>query len=185
MDLKTFSLLGLIALAACATQSGTTPREYLDETTAATITVVSRPWVFVEAPSAATTATRDFLNVYAIDVNRSGDHRQYLAVLQWWPREGTSNARESKTLDLAVGDRTVALNSAADEPRKLGIAQPLDSSAPSGSQWLYFPVDKQLLQDLSVAAVSRATLTSHESTIQYTMWKEARAEVAAFTTTLR
>jgi hypothetical protein len=185
MGIKTFSLAGLIVLAACATRSGVAPREYMDETTAATITVVAKPWVFVEAPGTTTAGARDFLNVYAIDVNRSGDHRQYLAVLQWWPHDVEQSGRAPKTLNLQIAERTLALDRATQEPRKLGIAQPLDTTAPASSQWLYFPVDKQVLQELAAAQISTATLAGRDPTTQYTTWKEARAEVEAFTTTLR
>ena len=185
MRMRTFTFAALIALAACASQRDVVPREYLDETTAATITVMAKPWVFVEAPTSAASGARDFLNVYAIDVNRSGEHRQYLAVLEWWPRIGTQNTQEAKTLTLVVGDRDVSLHAASDDSRTLGIAQPLDRGAPAGSQWHYFPVDKQLLQDLSIAQISNVTLANRDAMTQYTTWKEARAEAAAFTTTLR
>jgi hypothetical protein len=185
MTLKTCGWVALFVLAGCATQSGVAPREYLDETSAATITVAAKPWVFVEAPSTAAGGTRDFLDMYAIDVNRSGDHRQFLAVLQWWPREHAQDPPVAKTLDLVLGDRTVALDASTDQPGKLGVVRPLNSAAPSGSQWLFFPVDKQLLQDLSVATLSGATLASGGSSTQYATWKDARNEMAAFTTTLR
>ena len=185
MRWKTFVLSALIAVSACAVRNGAAPREYLDETTAATITVVARPWVFVEAPTATSGGARDFLNVYAIDVNRSGEHRQYLAVLQWWPHDAAENALVPRKLAVKLGDRTVALGSATQESRKLGIAQTLETRAPASSQWLYFPVNKDLLQELAMSQVSGLTLVSREYKTDYTTWKEARAEVAAFTSALR
>src|SRR5262245_32988080 len=71
-----------LVMAGCATTRPAGPREYLDEQTAATITVVSDPWIFTRERFGAKVDEQDFLNLYGIDVNRQGDHRQYIAVLQ-------------------------------------------------------------------------------------------------------
>src|SRR5262245_6154305 len=81
--MRTLVITGLLTtLLGCAATPSTAPREYVDEQTAATITVAADPLVFAQD---ATAIGRDFLNIYAIDVNRMGHHQQYLAVMQWWP----------------------------------------------------------------------------------------------------
>ena len=81
--MRTFILTSTLLLATgCATTPSHAPREYLDEETAATITVVAQPWVFSrqDAP-----AQLDSFKLYAVDVNRMGDHKLYLVVMQYWP----------------------------------------------------------------------------------------------------
>src|SRR5512138_2777902 len=71
-----------LSLCTCGTERVVTPREYLDERTAATITVVRDPWIFTRGTVRASSGEyRDFLHLYAVDVNRMGEHKQYLAAL--------------------------------------------------------------------------------------------------------
>ena len=78
-------------LSGCASHVST-PRAYLDEETAATITIVAEPWIFTGEQVGASLNDRDYLNMFAIDVNRMGDHRQYLAVLQSMPPTALASA---------------------------------------------------------------------------------------------
>jgi hypothetical protein len=175
-----FVMCLLMTLLACASAPTVTPREYLDEQTAATIKVVADPWIFTRVAGAD---QRDFLNVYAIDVNRMGEHRQYLAVLQWWPSvesEGDTSAQ----LDLQVGERELILQSATAEPRSLGIAQPIDATVPRTSKWWYFPVDKEILGAIAGARDLRATFVSAEQRVDYAIWRDGRAELSELTNAL-
>src|SRR5688572_13951349 len=133
----------LVVLAGCAANKSITTREYLVEQTAATITVVADPWIFSRknAPPQL-----DFFNLYAIDVNRMGDHKKYFVVVHYWP-EGEM-ATSAPTLVLSGGGQELKLLPTTEDARKLGIAQPLDKAAPSSARkWLY-PVDKATLQAL-------------------------------------
>lgn len=176
-----YTALLLSLLVGCAGPGTVAPREYLDEKTAATITVVADPWVFANDRSASGDE-RDFLNVYAIDVNRQGDHRQYLAVLQWWPPPGMSS---TPTLELQSQDRTIPLRPVLTSARELGISQPLVTSHPPASKWWYFPVDKQILGAIARSQNVRATFVSGDARIEYIMWRDGRADVAELTDALQ
>jgi len=166
--------LGLVAVVGCATQPVVTPHQYLDEETAATVTVVSEPWIFstkrpdgpalptvMEDRSPETTGTareksefaadrRDLISLYAIDVNRMGDHRQYLAVQQSLPR---ANGNASvPTLELRSGDQLLALKPVTQTPRELGIVA--------------------RTHDL------QATLIVDGDRIAYDMWRDGSAELS-------
>src|SRR4029450_12901120 len=94
----------MLVVAGCSTSRPAGPREYLDEKTAATITVVADPWIFTREHFGAAVDANDFLNLYAIDVNRMGDHRQYLAVLQTIPLAMEVNvAPSAPQLELRMG----------------------------------------------------------------------------------
>src|SRR5262245_7346855 len=98
----------LLLVTGCTMTRPVGPREYLDEKTAATITVVSDPWIFTRERFGTAVDQNDFLNVYAIDVNRQGDHRQYLAVLQSVPlkeAEAQGPAPAAPQLELRMGAR--------------------------------------------------------------------------------
>lgn len=180
---KTTFLLALLQLTlmGCATPT-LAPREYLDEDTAATITMVAEPWIFASERSSAASAKRDFLSLYAIDVNRMGDHRQYLAVLQWWPPE--VGAAAAPRLTLETQGTSHSLQATREQPRSLGIAQPLAGSSTEEGKWWYFEVDKQLLANVAAARDLRASFAIDGEPTAYTMWRDGSQELTELTAVL-
>jgi hypothetical protein len=167
----------LPTLLGCATAPSPTPREYLDEQTAATIKVVAAPLVFAQDPSGG---GRDFLNVYAIDVNRMGAHQQYLAVLQWWPEQSVLAADGAKTtLHLETPAQTLSFTAVTQSVRELGIARQIDPTAPREAKWFYFATSKDVLAEVSKAGSMRATLVRDDERVAYELWRDKRAELSA------
>lgn len=177
---RTASCLVLLhlGLAGCATRT-VEPREYLDETTAATITVVAEPWIFASQRSNGSTQERDFLSLYAIDVNRMGQHRQYFAVLHWWP--SGIGPQQAPRLMLQTEDKSLSLEATRDDPRSLGISQPLTQASIGEGQWWYFPVDKQLLATVAAARDLRASYAIDGQQTAYTIWRDGREELTELT----
>ena len=173
------AMLVAIALTGCAAAPTTAPREYLDEQTAATITVVQKPWIFTRAENSAN-APRDYLHLYAIDVNRMGEHRQYFAALQSAPLADAL----PPILELKAGGQVVTLERAAQEPRELGIAQPIAESYTLTAAWSYFPVDKQTLAALANAGDLEARLIHLQGPMTYVLWRDGRNELSELTAVL-
>jgi hypothetical protein len=171
-----FVLVLALSVTACSSTSVTTPREYLDEQTAATITVVKEPWIFTREAS----EQRDYLHLYAIDVNRMGNHRQYVAVLQSTPTQGGS----APSLELTTAERVVALEATTAEPRELGIAQPIAESYTMTAAWWYFPVDKEQLASLANSTELQARLKVGDQRIPYVLWRDGRNELSELTAVL-
>ena len=180
-------VLALVA-AGCSMTRPAGPREYLDEKTAATITVVSDPWIFTREQFGSAVDDNDFLNVYAIDVNRTGEHRQYLAVLQSVPLEPSAAAEAAAAgppkLELHTGDHRMVLEAATEDPQALGIAQPIAASYTLTSRWWYLPVSKQTLSTVASASDLTASLLSQGHRVPYVMWRDGRAAVADLTAVL-
>jgi hypothetical protein len=168
-----------LCLVACATPHSSTPREYLDEQTAATIKVVADPWIFTRERTSTAVDSHDYLNIYAIDVNRMGDHRQYLAVLKAWPENGTDSS-----LELITHEGSVTLKSATQSARELGIAQPIASAFAYDATWRYFPVDKDVLARLAHSQDLQAVVNSVDTRTPYVMWRDGSAEVTELTAVL-
>jgi hypothetical protein len=165
----------LVVLAGCAANKSITPREYLDEQTAATITVVADPWIFTRknAPPQL-----DFFNLYAIDVNRMGDHKKYFVIVHYWPEgEMTTTA---PTLVLNGGSQELKLLPAKEDARKLGISQPLDKAAPSSARNWFYPVDKTTLQTLAQTRQLGATLVTSTTNADYAVWRDGSSELSEF-----
>lgn len=171
-----------VLCAACASTSDVEPREYLDEQTAATINVVAEPWIFSRERTNVSVDQRDFLNVYAVDVNRMGDHRQYLAVLQSQPLlDERGRELPPPTLQLQTGGEVLELSPALEDPKQFGVAQPIADSYSLTSKWWWFPVDKATLARIAHTQNLQVALASGETRTAYVLWRDGRAEAAAMT----
>jgi hypothetical protein len=168
----------LLLTAGCATTDSSAPREYLDEETAATITTVAKPWVFnrQDAPPQL-----DFFKLYAIDVNRMGDHKQYLVVMQYWPDPALRGA-SAPTLLLRGPDQEFALQPIAVNPRQLGIAQSIDKSAPAWAQSSFYPIDKAKLQAIAQIRELSAVLITGDMRAPYAPWRDGSEAFSEFAT---
>jgi hypothetical protein len=179
----------LLAFAGCSSTPLLTPRQYLDETTAATVTVAAEPWVFTpETGSTGTIAidrrARDFLTLYAIDVNRQGDHKQYIAVLHAVPPIDW-NVDAAPTLQLRFAGEEMRLDAATSDARRLGIAQPIAPSYSLASKWWYFPIDKASLKRLAATRELAASVSIEGKTpLGYALWRDASAQVGELTAVL-
>jgi hypothetical protein len=165
----------LLVIAGCASTKSVTPREYLDEQTAATITVVADPWIFTRknAPPQL-----DFFNLYAIDVNRMGDHKKYFVVVHYWP--GIEMNGPAPTLVLNGGNQELKLQATLDDARRLGIAQPLDKAAPSSAKSWFYPVDKASLQAIARTRQLAAALITEKTNADYAVWRDGSSELSEF-----
>jgi hypothetical protein len=178
--MRTIFLLVVLALAGCASAPSVTPREYLDEQTAATITVVADPWIFTRknAPPQL-----DFFNLYAIDVNRMGDHKKYFAVVHYWPGPELGGG-DVPALVLNSGSQELKLSATREDGRQLGIAQALDKSAPSSAKTWFYPVDKERLQAIAQSRQLSAMLTTPKVDAAYVVWRDGSSELSEFATAL-
>jgi hypothetical protein len=102
-------------------------REYLDEQTAATVTVGPRPLVFaLERPDLAVHA-RDYLTLVPIDVNQAGSHVQYFYGYVWSTidkRRAGESDRVSPRFELIADGRRIPLAPVAGKPRDIGLGEP-------------------------------------------------------------
>ena len=171
----------LALLSGCATPT-VTPRHYLDEETAATITMVAEPWIFSGDQVAFSAKDRDYLNLIAFDVNRMGGHRQYLAALVSTPPPLTDPSQ--LRLELQAGGQTLTLQPIMDDTRKLGFVKPLAPSFSPTARWWYFPVTKEILGTVMRSADLGVAVAVADKRVVYTKWRDGSAEVAEFTTIL-
>jgi hypothetical protein len=162
--------------AGCATAPNVEPQQYLDEHTAATITRVAEPWIFNRAGSPA---QLDFVHLYAIDVNRMGEHRQYLVVVKHWPAPDLS-LKAAPTLQLITQGSSLALTAVISSGRELGVGQPLDPAAPKGAKSWFYPIDKGNLERVSRETALGVALVSDDVRASYEVWRDGREALSEF-----
>jgi hypothetical protein len=179
--MRTLIYAGTLAiLSACAATPKVDPRQYLDEETAATITAVPEPWIFHRE---GTTPQLDFIHLYAIDVNRMGEHRQYLVVVKHWPAPDFAS-EPIPALEVSAQGQQVRLNAVQASARELGIGQSLDKTAPKGAQSWFYPVDQSVLEVVSRGPDLKLGLAHRDGLASYIVWRDGQPAFHEFSDTL-
>jgi hypothetical protein len=176
--------VSLLLLAGCATVVA--PRQYLDKETAATITVVANPWVFVSDDANNGSGKRGFLNLYTLDVNRAGTHQRYFAVMQASFDAAIPDSKSSAPiLELEAGGQKMVFQSIAQSLRQLGVGQPLDEPFILESRWWCFPVTKDDVAAVAQTRSPRITLTANDARFTYVEFRSGSKELMELSATLQ
>lgn len=156
------------------------PISYLDEDTAATITVVSEPLVFARGYPALAVNARDYLTLCAVQVNRSGHFAQYLYGYLW----STIDRRRIKhpgappglTLHLLADDRGFALAQVAASIKSLGMVRPPCEPPSRGVPPVMYAIDAAALAFIAEARrlVVRPQIAADEDIDSYRLWSDGR-----------
>ena len=174
-------LLAALSLAAAAQAA---PRSVLDRSTGATIVVSEQPWTLsLEQPQLAANS-RDYIALYAVEVNIAGRLRYLLAAFFWSTVPGrTGFAGAAPELVLRVEDRQLLLKPLGQTPRDVGISKwPLDPPG-RGAQLVIYEVDTGLLGQLARASSCQARINNDPTTpvdVWYEVWRDGRAAFTGF-----
>jgi hypothetical protein len=168
-------VLAALLAAGCATpESVRGEREYLDEVTAATITVGSPTLVFArERPELAVHA-RDYLTVVPVDVNRAGTHSQYFYAYVWSTLDKRGLAEEATVdwrFELVADGRRIALTPVAGELRDLGLGAPPLPSPARSAQVLVAPTSRDVQAFVAGASELRAVATHDGGAERFELWR--------------
>lgn len=174
--MRALVFLTVLIVTGCATEHVATPREYLDDSTASTITIVANPWVLTRTGAPP---QLDLLHLYAIDVNQTGRHGCYLAVIQYWPAATTTHGERAQ-LVMDIAGLQKQLEPVTDRPDQLGIGAPLDAAAPTSAKTWFYPLDPATLSALAAASTLSVELVTPTAFANYESWRDGSAEVKAF-----
>jgi hypothetical protein len=173
-------LLGGLASMATHAASGT----LLDRNTGATLQLSTRPWVLaLDQPHLAAHA-RDYIALYAVEINTSGKRGYHLAAFLWSTVPGRERyAGDNPVLQLRAGDRELKLDPLGRTPRDLGISQwPLKAPG-RGAVLAIYEVDEGLLRamasDIRLQARAASDPTLPED-VWFDTWRSGRAAFANF-----
>ncbi|MEO6186888.1 MAG: hypothetical protein ABIP38_00275 [Steroidobacteraceae bacterium] len=176
-------LLCVLVLIAVPTQAAA-PHSVLDRGTGATIQTSAKPWIFaLDQPQLAANA-RDYIALYAVEINIGGNRRHYLAGFFWSTVPGRQQfAGASPAISLQVDDRTEQLSAGNLRPRDVGISRwPLPLPG-RGAVLAVYEVDQAMLRQLGLATNLRVrpeTDATLPADIWFTSWREARSTFQAF-----
>lgn len=170
----------LTLLGGCASAPPVAVREYLDEQTAASVTVAGDGIVFARPRTEYAVNARDYVTVVPVDVNRGGSHALYLYCYVWSTIERPNASEAPAQFALVADGRMIELAPAAATPRAIGLGQAPVEPPALNARVLVAATTREALgflvkaQELSVAA------TREDRTDRYALWADGRAALVEF-----
>lgn len=167
----------LSVLSGCMTaREGTVlPQEYLDDRTAATVSVVAKPLVFARERRELAAHARDYVTVAASSVNRGGSVDYFLLVYFWSTldrrdRPGGRDLSAPEDITVAADDRLIRLKLLGHQPQEAGVGSALH--APPHRHWTLnvYRTDLATLRFLSEAGHLAVVADSPEGPVTYESW---------------
>jgi hypothetical protein len=154
---------------------GPVPQEYLDDRTAATVSVVAKPLVFARERRELAAHARDYVTVAACSVNRSGAVDYFFLVYFWSTldrrdRPGGRDLPAPEDLTIAADDRLIRLKLLGHQPQEAGVGSALHS--PPHRHWTLnvYRTDLATLRFLSAAGHIAVVTDSTEGAVTYEPW---------------
>jgi hypothetical protein len=174
----------LLALGTCVALAGAKqPQEYLDEETAATVTVVGDPLVFACAQPNLAANVRDYVTLAAAAVNRNGKI-SYVLIAYFWstldPRVRRDAMPSPEPLVLQADDRRIELKLRGHSAHEAGIGMPVH--APPGAAVTPNVYGTDLATLRFVAEARRLTIVAESdgTPLDYELWEDRRTALRTF-----
>jgi len=180
----TLALLLLAVSASIALAGDKPPREYLDDRTGASITVVSEPLVFAAARPDLAANVRDYVTLAAAAVDRSG-RLSYVLIAYYWstvdPRLRREPMLAPEPLLLQADDRRMHLASDGQSAREAGIGMAVHEPAGSDVSPHTYPTDLAALRYICKARrLSIVSDTHAEPLGAFELWQDGRPALCEF-----
>lgn len=169
--LATATLLAAILVAGCASEPPAGPREYLDERTAATITVAGESLVFAcDRPELGVNA-RDYVTLTAVDVNTSGRHATHLVGYAWSTLDKRAIEERDSRYELVADDRALPLLPMPDGFRSIGVNEPPIPVPSRNALPLTAPITRDQLQFLRDTPDAHIVRTRDGVAERFELWR--------------
>lgn len=172
----------LLLIACFALTGGKQPEEYLDEETAATVTVVGEPLVFANPRRDLAANARDYVTVAAAAVDRAGKV-SYVLITYIWSTVDPSR-REAlpspQALIMQADDRRIEFRFEGHSAHEAGIGLPVH--APPGSEAApnVYHTELATLRFLAEARHLKVLPPSDAPFAAYELWDDRRDALRTF-----
>ncbi len=165
-------ILAVIVSTGCVNTHATGPREYLDERTAATITIAGEPMVFAyDRPELGVNA-RDYVTLTAVDVNTSGRHALHVVGYSWSTLDKRGVAEGDSRYEIVADDRNLPLQAMPEGFRSIGLNEPPIPVPSRTALPLTTPVTSDELQFLRDTSDVRVLRTRSGVMERFELWRD-------------
>jgi len=174
----------LAALGAGAALAGDKqPREYLDEQTAATITVVAEPLLFALPRPELAANVRDYVTLAAAAVNRNGKV-SYVLIAYFWstvdPRLRPEPLPSPEPLVLQADDRRIELALRGHSAHEAGIGEAVHAPPGTAVTPNVYGTDLATLRFVTEARHLTLLADSGGTSLSYELWEDHRMALRSF-----
>lgn len=184
--MATAVLVFAFALSACALRPAVSVRSWLDPKTAVSVTAQDEPIVFAREDFQAGINVRDYAEVGAVEINKSGDRRLYLAVAVWGTidRSAVDLARTAAyfaQLTVWCDDRPIELHRAAAGHEAVNLSSKVLAPPVAQAPEFYYPVNIEQLHALTRARALTLSVRDDGGEARiYRIWQDRRRKLAKF-----
>lgn len=171
-----------LACGACASPPADAPRQYLDEKSAATITVAREALVFARDRPELAVHARDYLTLVPVDVNRMGSHSTYFYGYAWSTidkRGPGSPDDDAAQFEIVADGRRIPLAPVNASPREIGLAEPPLRAPSSSARLLVSRTDRETLALVASATELSAAELRDGLSENYVLWSGNPAALVA------
>jgi len=167
------------ALTGCATTDPAAVRSYLDEQTAATITVGGTGTVFARARTEFAVNARDYFTVIPLDVNRTGTHTLYFYCYAWSTIDKPNPSEDPVQYEIVADGRRIPLAATGTPLRTLGFGRyPVDPPAVNALPRIS-ATTREVLTFLASAKDVSVVATRNGLAERYDVWADQRNAIGA------
>lgn len=166
-------------LAACATTDPGVVRDYLDEQTAATVTVAGTGTVFGRDRTEYAVNARDYFSVVPVDVNRAGTHVVYLYCYAWSTIDKPATDEPAASYEVVADGRRIPLAPAGPTPRALGFGEAPVEPPSRDAVPVVSATTREVLAFLARAQEISVVATRNGLGERYELWTDQRSAIEA------
>lgn len=172
-------------LMACAGSSGAV-RTWVDARTAVAVTAQGRSLVLSREDFPAGVNVRDYAELGAVEVNRSGTRKRYLAVVLWstvarTPAERAQLQAAFSSITLWADDQPLTLQRSATTHEAILLSAPaLSLPSPAASEAYYEVTTAQLMALANTKRLMLRPGSVVDGESAYTVWRGDPSELSRF-----
>jgi len=173
----------LMLLAPLLAGAADEPSEYLDEETAATVTIVGAPLVFACERRDLAAHARDYVTLAATAVSRNRQLDYYLVAYFWStvaPHLRADALPSPPVLSLQADDRRIDLRRSVLSARAAGISTGVHPPPGEAPRPLLYPTDLATLRFLAAARRLKVLSDAEATPAGFALWSDERAALRAF-----
>ena len=179
------TLLCWLLSACAAAPSVDAPSEYLDQETAATVSVVGRPMTFAHERPERAAHMRDYVTLAAAAINRGGK-TDYVLITYFWTtfdahgQEGESHRQSPSSpapdpLVIAADDRRIAVRMREANAHDAGIGIPVDAPPAHPATPYVYKTDLPTLRFMAAARHLTVLPDAQDPALVFEIWDDRRA----------
>jgi hypothetical protein len=174
-------LLAVVSLLLVCCKAGPPPQpnEYLDPVTAAMVSSVNKPIIFARAHPDVAANSRQYANVVAASVNKSG-HYEYLLLVYLWSTVDVrlgAGTHPGDALVILADDRALRIQRDGRSLKEAGIAQPLLRPLHFRGSPRIYRTDRDTLEFISTARHLRMQLEGDQDARPFDLWTDGRRQL--------